>query len=169
MRRISVFTVPLLLLGPWSRAGVILLLSFFAQSLSPSDSLADVRISNMNNIGLGSWSGSGDVSDEDGVCIFNDGGPNYLITASGTGSGGSFRLTDSGNEVEFNVRFKGSSGGFTSLSPNSSHSFSAADQSDSNCSGGTNATIEISVSESDLLAAHKGSYSGTLNLQVDPN
>lgn len=158
MRRIRIFIALYFVLGllsPFGRAS-----SF----LSVLSAWADVRISNMNNIGLGSWDGSGDVTDEDGVCVFNDGGPNYLITASGSGGGGSFELSNGSESIDYEVRFKG-----TSISANNSHSFSGADEIDDSCGGGTNATVRITVPESELLDAHKGSYSGTLNLQVDPN
>jgi len=134
-----------------------------------AEARADVRISNMDNLGLGSWDGSGDVNDEDNVCVFNDSGPGYLITASGSGGGGAYELSNGSEAIQYEVRFKGSSGSFTSIGANSSHSFSAADETDSSCGGGTNASIRVTVQESELLKAHKGSYSGSLNVQVDPN
>jgi len=123
----------------------------------------------MNDLTLGSWPGSGDVEDTDNVCVFNDGGPNYLITASGSGGGGAFTLSSGGNSVAYVFQFQGSSGGFTTLSPNSSQGFSSADQLSSTCSGGTNASMRVRVTESTLLGAKKGSYSGTVNVQVDPS
>ena len=130
---------------------------------------ADVRISNMNDLSLGSWSGSGDVEDSDSVCIYNNGGPNYLITASGSGTGGAFTLSSGGNTIAYTFQFQGSSGGYTTLSPNSGQGFSSADQVSDTCGGSTNASMRVRVTESSLMSAKKGSYSGTVNVQVDPN
>jgi hypothetical protein len=147
-----------------ARIGILILLL----AAAVQNAWADVRITNMNNIGLGTWNGSGDMQSDDDVCVFNDAGPGYLITASGNG-GGSFHLSSGANTVSYDVQFKGSSGSFSTLSPNNSHPFSSADQLDEGCGGGSNATIRIRVPENSLLDAQKGSYSGTLNVQVDPN
>lgn len=152
----------------WAFITAWLILS--ALTLFPTSSVhADVRISNMDNIGLGSWGGSGAVQSDDDVCIFNDGGPNYLVTASGSGGGGAFQLVSGGNNISYQMQFRGSSGGFTTLTANSSQGFSSANQVSDTCGGSTNATIRISVPESNLLAAAKGSYSGILSIQIDPN
>ena len=132
-------------------------------------SMADVRISNMNDLNLGSWTGMSDLTTQDDVCVYNDAGPNYLMTAEGSGAGGSFLLQSGANNIAYSVDFKESGGSFTGLTATNSESFTGANQVSDTCGGSTNATVRITASNAALLAAASGSYSGTLYLQVDPN
>jgi len=141
----------------------------FVSQLPLRDCFAEqVQISNMNDISFGSWSGSLSMEQTDAVCIYNDSAnTNYKISA--TSPGGVFRMTNGGNNLNFEVRFQGSSGGFVQLTHGSPSNFTAANISSSNCSGGTNATLKVTVTESDLAAAKAGTYSGSLSLLLEPN
>jgi hypothetical protein len=130
-----------------------------------SCAVADLlRIKLAQDIGLNTWSGSGDKVGDSDVCIYHSLGSSYAVTA--TGSGAAFELTGGGHPpLPYNVAFKGSSGtggSYTALPYFSSRSFSGADTGSETCSGGYNANVRVTVTEADLSQAASGSYLGTL-------
>lgn len=135
-------------------------------ALSPSLAPADVRISNMHNLNLGTYTGNGDLTAQDDICVYNSAGPNYDITV--TSINGTFEMSSGGSNLSYTVSFKENSGSFQSLSYNNPTQFSGADTSSNSCSGLTNATVQIKIVQSDLLSVRPGSYSGTIVLLVSP-
>ncbi|NDC38470.1 MAG: hypothetical protein EBZ48_10510 [Proteobacteria bacterium] len=145
------------------------LLVFLLTALAnPLESQAQsVRISNLHDLDLGVWTGSGDLEDEDPVCIYSTTG-DYRIRASGTGAAGAFSLSMTGSAVTYETHFKEAGGSFVSLTANSWSNFSGADSSSSNCNGLTNATVKVIARASSLSGARAGNYGGTLTLLVEP-
>jgi hypothetical protein len=135
---------------------------------SVSYTSADVRISGVGDFSFGVWGGVADLVSSDPVCIYNSASAAYTITASGSGPGGNLSLASGGNSLGYDVAFRGSVGGYVTLTANSPQSFSAANQISNSCGGGTNADVRVTVSASNLLAATAGSYSGTLTVTVGP-
>jgi hypothetical protein len=139
---------------------------------------ATVAISNVGNLSLGTWSGGGDVTNNDDICIYNSAEGQYRITGTGSSSAGSgFYIATAGgsHSVAYTVGFKdssGTSGSYTTLTHNSSAGdFSGADQVSSDCSSGAslNANVKVTVLSADLASAAAGSYQGTLTLVVSPS
>ena len=146
---------------------------FFAH-VDPYNAFAEVRISNLRDFTLGSWSGSGDLYDNDDICIYNSGGTGYRITATGSGSGQAFTLSTTGGAVEYEVRFKdqaGSGGSYVQLTSGTQVSSFSGASSSSDCNSGVdlNANIKITVTATALGSAVPGSYSGTLTIVLAPN
>lgn len=125
---------------------------------------AEVRICNLQDINLGTWSGTGDLQGNDDVHVFDETNTTYKIRASG-GAGG-YELTGSGSPVPYHVFWKdssGTSGGYTELDhATDSSTFDNAEPTE-NCTS-VNANVKIVVEESDLGAAAAGNYSATLTL-----
>jgi hypothetical protein len=147
-----------------------LMLALFWISLSnPQESLAQsVRISNLSDLTLGTWNGSGDLNAEDPVCIYNSATGDYRIKATGSGAGGAFALSTTGGTVDYETYFKESSGSFVELTAGAWSNFSGADTSHSSCNGLTNATVKVTARATALSGARAGSYSGTLTLLLEP-
>lgn len=145
----------------------LFLFSILILSLLSSQSLADVQITNMNDIALGSWGGSGDLQGDDSVCIYSTGSADYLVTASGSGAGSAFELTSGSDTLTYEVRYN-DGGSFVQLTTGNSQAFTGA-SSTVNCGGGTNGTLRVTVRELDLSGVLSGSYSGTLTVVIDPN
>jgi len=142
------------------------LVAFMLQLFS-SSALADVQVTKIDDLSFGSWGGTGDMEQSDLVCIYNTVDANYKISA--TSPGGVFRMINGANNLNFEVRFQGSSGGFVQLTHGTPSSFTAANTSSATCSGGTNATLKVTVTESALSAAKAGNYAGSLSLLLEPN
>lgn len=130
-----------------------------------SVTIADiVQISDMNDFAFGNYSGTGNLSDTDDVCIYRNGTGDYTVTATGSGTGNAFTMTDSTDTIAYSVSLDG-----TALTAGTSVNQSGADASSADCGGTPNKTLAVSISEADLQAAQAGSYTGTLTLLVAPN
>jgi hypothetical protein len=127
---------------------------------------ADVQITGFTDIHFGTWSGSGNLVSTNSLCVYNTVDVNYNVTA--TAAGGVFQLVNGSNTLDFSVRFKKSGGSYTNLPYNTPIGFDNANTSSANCSGGTNATLEVTIQESALFAARPGTYSGTLTILLEP-
>jgi hypothetical protein len=129
-----------------------------------------VRISNMNDFSFGSWTGVGDLVQSDSICIHDSSTANtnrYTIRATGSGGGGAFSLNSGPNTLAYAVAWQGSQGGIVNLTSGTNTNFRRASTS-TTCGGGTNATLRITITEANMLAATAGSYSGTLTILLQP-
>ena len=128
-----------------------------------------VQISRIDDIPLGAYTGGGDMTGADNLCVYtNNGG--YDITASGSGTGGAFELAQGLNTIPYTVEWATSAGagsgtGLTSGTPLAGlgGTFSTPD-----CGATDNAQVIVTVSNTDLGAAPTGPYSGVLTLMVAP-
>lgn len=139
----------------------------FAQAPTPTPTPAPnlLRISGIDDISLGNYTGTGGLSGDDPICVFNSASSSYRITF--TTSTGDFTFASGGNSLPFTLKYKGSSGSYQAMSYNSSTQFSGADTSSELCSGGTNATYEVSMTQAQLLSARPGSYSAVLTIVIE--
>jgi hypothetical protein len=129
------------------------------------------RVSGIDDIDLGTWSGSGDLAISDDICVWASGG-GYSITASGDGAGGAFTLGSGDNTVEYSVKWAdgGGSESGTALSSNAALEGQTSTATSSDCDGGNDpsATVAVEIAENQLAGAAGGSYSGTITLVVAP-
>lgn len=128
-----------------------------------------VRISNLNDIALGFYPGSGEMVGSDALCVYrNDPAGAYTVEASGQGSGNAFVLAQNGVELPFAVDYSDGNGwralsaGGAPLAAGNAHSGSI------DCGGGSNASVRVRITESVLANAEPGSYAGRLTLTVAP-
>lgn len=130
-----------------------------------------VRVSSLDNVTLGQWSGTGDMTGDETFCVYsNNDSAGYSVNFSSPNqSGGAFRLVnDSGTEfVDYELEFAdsvlgaGVSVGAAAIAGNGSNV--AAD-----CAGGQNARLSVTVLEGDLGGATPDSYSDTVTILVAP-
>jgi hypothetical protein len=136
--------------------------------------LADVKINHLSDIGLGTWSGSGDRSGSDDVCVSNSDSDDYRVTASASGGGGAFELENgtTGYDLPFEVDWRDatSGSGWTSLSANTQSPLFSNAQTPLECDGASSdvASFRVIVRSNDIDDADYGSYSGTLTLVIAP-
>ncbi len=130
----------------------------------------EVRVSGLNDMSE-TWSGSGDSSDNDNVCIYRSGGSSYDIRVEGTTDSGNYVLINGANKIPITVYWNDVTGttGKKTLDSADNPSLSGetgANTSSDTCSGGTNANISWNVSEADMQAKPAGAYSITLTNTV---
>lgn len=129
-----------------------------------------VRITNLDDIALGSWSGTGDLAGGDNVCVWST-TRRYRITATGSGAGGAFTLSDGGtNTVAYSVQWADSSGATSGSAMTSGTALTGQNSTTTSttCGGGTNATLLVRILEAALQSAPAAAYTGTLTLVVAP-
>ena len=142
----------------------ILILAAFLL-LTAQNSFATVQITKMTDFAFGTWSGSGQLQSSDTICVYDSqANANYGITATGSGAASAFTVTDGTVTVAYTAEWQGSIGAMTALTTGVKSLFSAANSVSTTCAGGTNATLRITVSQADLLAAEAGSYTGTVTI-----
>lgn len=145
-------------------------LLIFTALISEDYALSVVRISNMNDFNFGTWSGTGNLILNDSVCVHDStGNSNYGITATGSGAANAFTLSTGAFTLPYSVSYQGSVGAMTALTSGVKIRFNAAYRPSSNCAGGTNGTLRITLTQANLLAANSGTYSGILTILVTPN
>jgi len=136
------------------------------------DIAESVRISELNNIPLGSWSGTGDMTGDETFCIYsNNDSAAYNVTVSSNqqDGGGNFRLANGplSSFVNYQLRFAdtalgaGVSVGLLPISGTGSNT-------QSNCNGNNNARLIVDILEADLVSSATDNYSDTVTLLVAP-
>ncbi len=131
-----------------------------------------IQISNLNDIDLGTYTGSGALTGSDAVCVYRNGTGNYSMTIDGGNNAGAadaaaegeFKLQNAdSDEITYTVTYDGAA----MTANNTATGLSGADQTSPTCgSTGTNKTVAIAITEAELQAASPGAYVGTLWLTV---
>ena len=135
-------------------------------------------IVDLEDFSLGNWSGSGELRDNDDLCIGTTGTAEYIIRADGQGAGNNFVLSNGASEIAYRVFWNdtdGTAGNFelsagvqsTNLT-NPPNTFVSIGGGNYICTGDRDANVEVVVEESALQAAEAGNYSGVLTLTMVP-
>lgn len=126
-----------------------------------------IQISNLNDINLGTWSGSGDMTGNDENCVWST-TRGYNLTATGSGAANAFTITDGSNTIAYSVAWDDVDTNDQAVTSGDALAGQATDALTTNCLGGDTANVTVTVAEADAAAAPAGSYSGTLTLVVAP-
>lgn len=135
--------------------------------------LDEVRISNLADITLGTFTGA-DLVGSSGACVYRNGTGLYEITATGDGgvSGTDFELADAGgtNTVAYSVSYDDGTGASTVTSGTALTGQTGGDTASDTCAtiGADNGDIEVTVLATDMTGLVSAAYSGTLTLSVSP-
>jgi hypothetical protein len=132
-----------------------------------------VSITDVQNLNLGTFTGSGDLSADDSVCVYtNLPAATYKITASGNGDDSAFTIKSvSDVTIPYEVYWNDqpSPGGTELTSGLASATQSGANTSSQTCDGdGNNANFRVRILEEHLAASPPAVYTGTLSLLVEP-
>jgi len=160
-----------------TRAGVprlTLSLAFLAAAIGSAQQAAaqKVRVTNLSDVNFGLVSNfQADARRSQNICLFsNSTGGRYSITATGSGSGSSFALSDGANSLPYEVEWSDQSGqaSGTSLAPaiTATGHVSAASQQTCNSGPASSASLIVVLRASSLSQAREGNYSGSLTLLV---
>lgn len=130
-----------------------------------------IRISDINDLVLGTFDGVNDLVASDSVCIYKNGGSLYGITASGSGSGGAFTLSNGASLAPYSVTWQDNVGNLVLAPGVQAGARGNAVTTSTTCNGGAsnNATFTVRITAADLMSAvQPGLYSGVLTLMVVP-
>lgn len=128
--------------------------------------LSDLTFTSVNFSGVNS-------SMSEDICVYSSTSPeNYQITATGSGTGGSFTLASGSDTLAYQVAWNSSPGqtNGTPLSANAPSTTQSSSAAQKTCNSGpaTSASLIVTIPYSAVDAATAGNYSGTLNLTVIP-
>ncbi len=120
-----------------------------------------VQITNVDDIDLGTHAtlGANAVASDD-VCVFSSTSA-YNLTV--TSANGIFELQNGGDAIPYALTWDAAA-----VTESGVMSGLTGDNTSLNCSGGTNATFEVTVDSADFNAANPGTYTDTLTLLVQP-
>ena len=130
------------------------------------------RISDLDDLDLGNFTGSGDLSDNDDLCVWSSGSTGYNITATGSGTAGAFTLGAGAELVIYTVEWDDTSGQTSGTSLTSGSALTgqttAAATTDCNAGASPSASLIVKVTESEMLGKSAAGFTGTLTLVVAP-
>ena len=140
------------------------------------------RVSGLNDIDLGTWSGAGDLSGSDDLCIGRSGvglfaNGTYRVRLDGDGDASdvsAFTLSNGTDLLHYNVAFNDATGvggtpvtGGVMLNAQTGFGFWQYLNVLFGCSV-NNANIEVSVPAAELISVPAGNYTGTLTIVLIP-
>ena len=134
----------------------------------------NVRISGLGDVAFGSVGNLGvDSISSQSICVYANTAINgYNVTASGSSSGGAFKLASGANLLSYEVQWSPSPGqsSGTQLSPNVALTGLVSTATQQNCNSGPAASASLILILRSTIASNAaaGSYSGTLSLVVGP-
>lgn len=140
--------------------------------LSSQASAQKVRVTNLSDVNFGLVSNlQADARQSQNICVFSQSSGNrYSITATGSGTGSSFTLSNGTSSLPYEVEWSDQSGQTTgtSLTPTvaATGRVSAATQQTCNSGPVTSASLTIVLRSAELSQAREGNYSGSLTLLV---
>jgi spore coat protein U-like protein len=133
----------------------------------------EVQISSLNDLSLGSHAGLGNIYAEENFCVYStstSGSYSLAVSSVNQDGSGNFYMDSIGGlgQIPYNLLFidSGSGPGATSVSNTSLSGF--GDSADPFCNGLNNATLSVTIQESDLQSASSGSYTDSLVILVSP-
>ena len=128
-----------------------------------------VRISGLSDL-TATFDGVNDVVENSTACIYRNATGLYAVTATGDiGVSNTFIIDDAVNPaIPYTVTWNDGSGPTAMTSTVQLTGQTGADTTLSDCGGGSNATVEVTVDAAALLAAPTSVYTGTLTLEVAP-
>lgn len=130
--------------------------------LMPSLALAVVQVSEMDDISIGTWSGTGSITVSDQICVYNSAGKDFYIR--GRTTTGSFVFSDGSHSFPFRLIADG-----INLDYNADLKLANADTSSPTCDGHPNVNLEVFISEANLSGATAGSgYQAVISVIIAP-
>lgn len=134
--------------------------------------LDSVEITSLDDIDFGSYGAgnTGGINQGDAFCVYVNGADDYTITP--TSSNGSFALAgdNQADTIPYVVKLVGAATGAAAATATNYNAASATFQGANtrDCGSANNASLDISIAESDIRAATTDTYADTLILLVNP-
>ena len=108
-----------------------------------------VRISGLSPMTGNTYTPGAAVTDSTTACIYRNGSANYQITIDGQNDNATdYFLSDGVNDVVYSVSFNDGTT-TTTMVPSTAAPFTGANTASETCGGGSNATISVSIPETD--------------------
>jgi hypothetical protein len=154
-------------------AALILAVSGAIVPATPARAADKARITALSDVAFGTVNVGLDQSSSQNVCAYSDSATSgYSVSATGSGSGGSFALSSGAAALPYEVLWSGTAnqtGGTALIAGATTGGFtSAATHQFCNSGPSTSASLTIVLRSAALGSATAGSYSGTLQVMIAP-
>lgn len=128
-----------------------------------------VKVSQLNDINLGTFSLNGDISAEEQFCIFRNKNYSFNIRFNDGEGGGEYLLRGQNlnDTLKYNVSFRSDNTSYILTTKNSPISYTPLN-STINCSNSENYYIKVETKENDMISSLADNYQSTLNVIVSP-
>mgnify|MGYP000745955572 CR=1 FL=1 len=130
---------------------------------------AKVKISQIQDVTLDSWSGAGDLESSQQISVWSSTGSYTIAMTTTEGTNGFGMLGPSGKELEYSVLWDSGSG-FQSVVSGQSYAGLPTSSNSVNCNTGDDSanrpSLKVSVAEKDLNKAKAGQYSDVLQILI---
>lgn len=127
-----------------------------------------IAVTNIDDIQLGTWSGVGNLSGSDSLCVYRAGAATYGVMLTGSGAGGAFVVAQGASTIPLQVTWN-DGGGAVAATPGTRVAKTNAFATSSTCNGGAanNATLGVTAMAADLGASTaSGDFLGTITINV---
>jgi len=130
-----------------------------------------IQVTGLDDITVGPFSGSGNLSGETDFCVYRNGTGLYDLTASSANAdGGTFRALNGSDLIPYEVRFDtdGDASDAATIASGTAEEDITGHASSLTCGSSNNASLNVRFLEADLLGASTGAYVDTLTVLVEP-
>lgn len=128
------------------------------------------KITDVADLHLGIFDGSGDMEQDDDVCVYSNDLGHYKVTATGSGAANAFTLTDGTHTLPYTVKWNdedGTNGNASLTSGTPLTTQTGADQTEPDCTTlGNNANFQVTIAASAAIQRPAGDYTGTVTFVI---
>ncbi|MFL0810490.1 MAG: hypothetical protein K6L76_08755 [Agarilytica sp.] len=135
-----------------------------------------VRITDLDDIDLGTYTGTGTETGNDDMCVFRNGAGNYSVTV--TTNKGDFRISrGSGGTAAEDIDFSAYWNDATTTTGRAALTYNTAlttqtgaytTDTDCDSGGSLNANFSVEIAESDMQTKNPNTYSATVTIVIAP-
>lgn len=131
------------------------------------------QITNIANITVNPYGGSGGIAQDDDVCIYsNDAGntpPRYKVTASGSGAASAFTITNGAQTIAYTVEWNNATGEGNNNLVTTVQSAAFSPATNTYPCAANNANFQVLATHNNVMSVPAGTYTGTLTLVIAPD
>ena len=143
----------------------------FGVSIAVQSSASQVKISGLDDVSFGAYSGTGDLLADETFCVYSNNSAYRLsVSADSQDSNGNFFLpgTTTGDNIPVSITFIDSVGGSGVIDVFNSVVSGSGNSDSETCSGLDNATLTFAMDEQSLRSSSSGDYVETFIIMVEP-
>jgi hypothetical protein len=143
----------------------------FSVSITVQGSASQVKISGLDDVSFGAYSGTGDLQANETFCVYSTNSTYRLsISADSQDSNGNFFLPGAitGDDIPVSITFVDSVGGSGVIDVFNTAVSGSGNSDSETCAGSENATLTFAMDEQSLRSSSSGDYLETFIIMVEP-
>ena len=127
------------------------------------------QITGLTDIILAPWTtGDPAPAGTSPACVYTSTGSYQMTATSANGTGGTFRLTDGTNFINYTVSWNDGVAGLQATTNGTPLTGRTGDAVSTTCGGATPATVQVNITNGQMAGAPTGTYGDTLTVLIAP-